>query len=384
MEGLLLVEAFRRSTPVSKLFKESHINSLTLSNRFVRSATWEGMATDDGAVTSRLIDLMVDLAKGGVGLIISGHAYVAKEGQAGPWQLGAYKDDLLPGLSEMAKAVHDNGGKIMLQLAHAGYHASSKLTGELPVSPSAVDGIYKYPGEALTIQGIQKIVSFFAEAATRAKTAGFDGVQIHAAHGYLLSQFLSPVYNHRTDEYGGRIQNRVKVLLDVLQAIRKSVGPDFPVLIKLNCQDFYDNGLVLSDALTAGEMLAEKGIDAIELSGGLLIGKKLSPSRAGIHSPEKEAYFKNEAKTFKKMVNVPLILVGGNRSIEVAEQIISEGTADYISMCRPLIREPGLINRWKSGDLAKSGCLSDNKCFGPAMSGKGVSCVMLDQDSEGS
>jgi 2,4-dienoyl-CoA reductase-like NADH-dependent reductase (Old Yellow Enzyme family) len=381
MQVLMQAETFKGSKAVSILFEKSSINTLTLSNRFVRSATWEGMAAEDGAVTPRLIDLMTDLATGGVGLIISSHAYVAKKGQASPWQLGVYKDGLISGLCEMTKAVHDNGGKMILQLAHAGYHASSKLTGELPVSPSAVEGMAKFPSEALTTQEIQQIVTTFADAAARAKTAGFDGVQIHAAHGYLLSQFLSPVYNHRTDEYGGSVQNRARVILDVLRAIRQSTGPDFPVLIKLNCQDFYDNGLIFSDALRVGEMLVEEGIDAIELSGGLLIGKKLSPFRMGIHSSEKEAYFRDEAKAFKAAVNAPLILVGGNRSFKVAEQIISEGNADYISMSRPLIREPGLVNRWKSGDRSKAECLSDNKCFGPAMSGKGVYCVMLDKDN---
>jgi 2,4-dienoyl-CoA reductase-like NADH-dependent reductase (Old Yellow Enzyme family) len=335
------------------------------------------MATENGAMTPKLIDLMTELARGGVGLIISSHAYVATKGQAGPWQLGVYGDDLIPGLLEMTKAVHDNGGKVVLQLAHAGYHASSKITGELPVSPSAVEGIAKSPREELTIQGVQEVVSAFAQAAVRAKSANFDGVQIHAAHGYLLSQFLSPLYNHRIDEYGGSIQNRARAILDVLKAIRQLVGPDFPVLIKLNCQDFYENGLVLDDALRVGELLVDAGIDAIELSGGLFINEKLKPSRMGIHSPEKEAYFRDEAKTFKENLNVPLILVGGNRSFEVAEQMVSSGTADYISLSRPLIREPGLVNRWKSGDRSKSECLSDNKCFGPAMSGKGITCVML-------
>jgi 2,4-dienoyl-CoA reductase-like NADH-dependent reductase (Old Yellow Enzyme family) len=234
----------------------------------------------------------------------------------------------------------------------------------------------KAPREALTAEGLQAIVTAFAEAARRAKQAGFDGVQIHAAHGYLLSQFLSPIYNQRTDAYGGEIQNRSKPLMLVLKAIRESVGPDFPILIKLNCGDFFENGLVLDDALEVGKMLAKGGIDALELSGGLLTGGKMSPSRMGIHSPEKEAYFQQEARTFKAEVQVPLILVGGNRSYETAQQIVDNGIADYISLCRPLIREPGLINRWRSGNLAKSACLSDNKCFGPIMAGKGLFCVM--------
>ena len=358
------------------LFESTEINAMKLANRFVRSATWEGMATEDGAATPDLIQLMADLAKGGVGLIVSSHTYVVKQGQAGPWQLGVYADDLLPGLRKMTAAVHTQGGKIVMQLAHAGYHANGKVSGMMPVAPSAVESLAKAPRKALTEEDIQDIAQAFASAAIRAKKADFDGVQIHAAHGYLLSQFLSPIYNHRTDAYGGGIQNRSKPLMAVLKAIRKAVGNDYPVLIKMNCGDFIENGLVLEDAIQVGKMLAKGGIDAIELSGGLLTGGKMNPSRMGIHSQEKEAYFQKEARAFKTEVQVPLILVGGNRSYETAQQLVDNGIADYISLCRPFIREPGLINRWRSGDLTKSACLSDNKCFGPIMAGKGLFCVM--------
>lgn len=168
----------------------------------------------------------------------------------------------------------------------------------------------------------------------------------------------------------------------VLKAVRKAVGNDYPVLIKMNCGDFIEGGLVLEDAIQVGKMLAEGGIDAIELSGGLLTGGKMSPSRMGIHSLEKEAYFQKEARAFKTEVQVPLILVGGNRSYETAQQVVDNGIADYVSLCRPLIREPGLINRWRSGDLTKSACLSDNKCFGPIMAGKGLFCVMDRKDGD--
>ncbi len=360
---------------MADLFKETRINGMALANRFVRSATWEGMAGDDGSATPRLIDCMVALARGGVGLIISSHTYVHRNGQAGPMQLGVYSDDLLPGLTAMADAVHQNNGKIVLQLAHAGFFADARLIGHPPLAVSNIAGISKSPRTELTLEMIGQIVRAFAEAATRAKTAGFDGVQIHSAHGYLLSQFLSPAFNHRTDAYGGNIENRARALKDVLRAVRDAVGPDYPVLVKMNCRDFIDNGLTPEDSLQVGRMLAQGGINAIELSGGVLTGAKLSPSRTGIHSEEKEAYFRQEAKAMREQTGVPLILVGGNRSFRVAEEIVSEGIADYISMCRPLIREPGLINRWKSGNLAKSTCISDNQCFGPAMAGEGICCV---------
>jgi len=360
---------------MSKLFEPGEINGMKLANRFVRSATWEGMAADDGACTLKLIDLMVNLAKGDVGLIISSHAYVSPEGQAGPWQLGVYDDRLIPELEAMTTAVHESGGKIVMQLAHAGYFANAKLTGQTPMAPSNAEGFAKGPRKEMKADDIQGVVKAYGAAAKRAQTAGFDGVQIHSAHGYLLSQFLSPAFNQRQDEYGGDIRNRARALIEVLREVRQTVGKYYPVLVKLNCQDFIENGLQPEDSLQAGKMLVENGIDAIELSGGVLIGGKLSPSRMGIKSAEKEAYFQNEARAFKKNISVPLILVGGNRSFQVAEHLVNEGVTDYISLCRPLIREPDLIKRWKSGDLSKATCLSDNMCFEPARNGEGIYCL---------
>jgi 2,4-dienoyl-CoA reductase-like NADH-dependent reductase (Old Yellow Enzyme family) len=364
---------------MSKLFETTEINGMTLSNRFVRSATWEGLAAEDGACTPKLIGLMADLAKGGVGLIISSHAYVLPEGQAGPWQLGIYKDELVPGLRDMTNAVHENNGKIVIQLAHGGYYAHPKLIGKTPKAPSNAQNISKTPREEMTAEDIQNVIAAFKAGAQRAQTAGFDGIQIHSAHGYLLSQFLSPAFNQRNDEYGGDIRNRARVHLAVLKGIRQVVGDDHPVLIKMNCQDFIDNGLTLEDALQAAKMLVTKGIDAIELSGGILSSPKLSPSRVGIKTEEKEAYFQEEARAFKAELNVPLILVGGNRSFSVAERLVENGIADYISMSRPFIREPDLINRWKSGDLSKATCVSDNMCFGPGSKGEGVYCVTAER-----
>lgn len=358
-----------------KLFEETQINGMILANRFVRSATLEGLAENDGSVTPRLLDCMITLANGGVGLIISGHAYVQRAGQASFLQLGAYSDDLLPGLTAMADEVHKNNGKIVLQLAHAGVFANTKLTKVPSFAVSDIGETSKSPHSVLTLPDIKQIVQDFADGVKRAKKAGFDGVQIHAAHGYLISQFLSPAFNRRTDEYGGSIENRARILMEVLKSVRNSVGPDYPVMVKMNVADFIENGLELKDSVQAGKMLESEGIDAIELSGGVLTGGKLIPSRKGINSEAKEAYFLQEAKAFREKISVPLVLVGGNRSFKMAEKIIADGTVDYISMCRPLIREPGLINRWKSGDIAKSACISDNQCFGPALAGEGVCCV---------
>jgi 2,4-dienoyl-CoA reductase-like NADH-dependent reductase (Old Yellow Enzyme family) len=327
-----------------------------------------------------LTQTLVALAEGGVGLIITGHAYVSPEGQAGPWQLGVYKDELVDGLTSMCDAVHQVGGKVVVQLAHAGHFAAKAITGQAPHVVSAFEGLSDSPRHELTGDDIRKLVRAFADAAGRAKTAGFDGVQIHSAHGYLLSQFLSPAYNRRGDAYGGPIENRARVHLEVLEAIREVVGREYPVLIKINSEDCVENGLTVEDSIAAAKLLADAGIDAIELSGGTLISGKLSPSRLGINREDKEAYFKEAAATYKKALDLPLILVGGMRTLNVAQQNIAGGTADYISMCRPLIREPGLIKRWQSGDTAPAKCKSDNLCFGPALEGRGILCVVEENE----
>lgn len=361
---------------MSKLFEKTAIKSLELANRFVRSATWEGMAETDGSCTQELIDITAGLAKGGAGLIITGHAYVSPEGQAGPWQIGVHNDEMLPGLTNMAAAVHRSGGKVALQIAHAGCYGFVSATGIEPVGPSP--GIAeKIPFcRELTCAEISAVCVAFGRAAGRAKAAGFDAVQIHAAHGYLLSEFLSPFFNRRTDHYGGSVGNRARIVLEVLQSVRKAVGDDYPVLIKLNSEDFIEGGLSVDDMLAIAALLEKAGIDAVEMSGGTIYASAdYSTVRTGaLAKPEQEVYYRGAAARFKAAFSVPLMLVGGIRSFEVAEALVNDGNADYIALCRPLIREPGLVSRWRSGDRRKAGCLSENACLGPLMKGEGLCC----------
>jgi len=270
--------------------------------------------------------------------------------------------------------VHEHGSRVAVELSHAGILTNAKLTGQTPWVVSQVDRFGQDQGHEMTLDDIQKIIEAFVQAARRAQAAEFDAVQMHAAHGFLLNQFLSPAFNKRTDAYGGTIENRAKALVQTLQKIRAAVGNDFPIMVKLNSQDFLDEGLVLADAVQVGLMLQAEGIDAIELSGGTVVTG--DHCRKDIDAEEKEAYFREAAKVFKPKLHVPLILVGGIRSFQVAERFVEEGYADYISMSRPFIREPDLINRWASGDLRKSTCLSDNLCRGPLMEGKGIYCVV--------
>ena len=362
-------------------FSPYSINGLTLPNRSVRSAIWEGMATDQGGVTPRLVDTMVQLARHQVGMIITGHAYVHPVGQAGPWQLGAYSDDLLEGLGKMVTAVHSAGGRICLQLAHAGGHAATRLTHQPALGPTPFEG--RFGGTCLTMstEDIQAVVASMTDAARRAQSAGFDAVQIHAAHGYLLSQFLSPVTNQRQDAYGGTLQNRARIVCEVIRGVRTEVGKEYPVLIKINSDDFVAGGFQPSDMLEVAGYLTDAGIDAVELSGGTVTNPQKTHCARKVHPkrPEEEVYYRRAAQAFKVKTQIPLMLVGGIRSFETAEALISKGTADVIAFGRPLISEPGLIARWQAGQRNISACISCNRCYVPLQAGQGVSCVVANE-----
>ena len=350
---------------MNKLFEENQLAGIPLRNRFVRSATWEGVAEESGLVSARLIEMMRELAVGEVGLIISSHAYVSPEGRAGNYQLAIDRDECLPGLTELVSAVHSAGGRIAVQLAHAG------------CSSREIEEADQYAPDAADKAWIKQVAKSFAAAALRGKQAGFDAVQIHAAHGYMLSSFLSPAYNHRTDEYGGSVENRARLLLEVYENIRSVVGDDYPVFMKINSDDFIDGGMTVPDMLRTAAMLSCKGMNAIEMSGGVLSGKpELSPvRRVNPSGPEEEGYYLESARLYKQALKIPLILVGGFRSLGVCRKIVEAGDADYISISRPLIREPDLIGRWHRGETDKSGCISCNACFRPGFAGRGIYCV---------
>jgi 2,4-dienoyl-CoA reductase-like NADH-dependent reductase (Old Yellow Enzyme family) len=361
----------------SKLFETSFLGGLIVKNRFVRSATWEGLADEDGTCSGALIAIIRELAQGGVGLIISSHAFVSPEGQAGPRRLAVYDDRFTAGLMKLAEAAHAAGSKIVLQLAHAGLQADTLLTKQDAVGPSSLPSCKGAVGRAMTVDEIEQTVAAFARAAERAQVAGFDGVQLHAAHGYLLSQFSSPYFNRRTDEFGGSVEKRARLALMILQRIKATCGDRWTVLAKLNSEDFIEGGLTVGESLQIARMLEHAGIDGIEMSGGTGdAASRFSPIRPGeLRSEDREVYYREAARRFKAIVRTPLILVGGIRSYAVAEELVEDGVADYISLSRPLIREPQLIARWKSGDTARSACGSCNLCFQSAQKGHGVYCV---------
>lgn len=358
-----------------KAFEQAKLGKLTLANRFVRSATGEGMATAGGFCSRMLTACMTALAEGGVGLIITGHTAVSPEGRAGGRQLCLWHGDHLAALSDMTGSVHDAGGKIILQISHAGIFSNTAVTGEASIGPmirKKDDGTYC---REMGRRDIRNVADAFGRAANLARQAGFDGVQIHAAHGYLLSSFLSPHYNQRRDEYGGTAENRARFLLEVSLAVLQSVGSDFPVLVKMNGNDFLPGGPSADDMQKTAVFLEQAGITALELSGGTLESGKLVPARPGKIKPEEEGYYREDALYFKDKIRLPLILVGGFRSLDAAQNVLNEGLCDFIAMARPLICEPDLVARWRRGDTRPSLCISDNLCFQPVRAGKGLYCL---------
>jgi len=361
---------------VKKLFDKTKINQMELKNRFVRSATWEGLANPDGSCSEKIAHMMLELAEGQVGLIITSHAYVNKTGQAGIRQLGIYSDQLISSYIKIVEKVHREGSKIIMQIAHAGGRASSQLIKSQPFGPSSLEIKDCRTCREMTKNEIFQTISDFKNAAVRAKKVGFDGVQIHGAHGFLLSQFLSPFFNRREDKHGGSIENRARFILEILQAIRSELGKQFAILIKINSDDFIEGGFTPEEMVQVAAMLESAGIDAIELSGGTSLKiSNYSYSRVSVSdSKEDEVYYGDAAKLYKKKISVPLILVGGIRSYEVAKELIEKELVDYISLCRPLIREPDLIKRWQTGDIKKARCISCNGCFIPTRAGEGLYC----------
>ena len=358
------------------------IGNVLIKNRFVRSATYRRMAKQDGDISNELLEMYKKLAKGGVGLIITGYTYVQKSGISFPDQIGVDRDSLIPSLKKISKTIHENGDacKVFLQLAHCG--RQSFFIDEI-IAPSAVLEPFtnRIPKE-MTIEEIMETVDAFAQGSRRAMEAGFDGVQLHSAHGYLLSEFLSPHTNRRTDKYGGSTNNRIRIFEELYEKITKLVGNNFPISIKMNADDFLEGGLKLNESQKIVKILSRIGYASIEVSGGMwevLMRSKnelgwqpaMTPeSRININSKDMEAYHKTYAKEFKKLVDKPIILVGGIKSLDVVEELLTQGITDFVSFSRPLICEPDLPNKWLKGSGKNTcKCISCNECIGTALNG---------------
>lgn len=354
----------------SVLFTPVKIGRLEIPNRFVRTATHDFMAEEDGSITARQISLFKELAEGEVGLIITGHAFVSFRGKASPRQIGVYSDTLIPGLKQIPKTVHRFPSRIFLQIAHAGRQTKEKLCKNRPLAPSAVyDPVFDVHPHVMTVKEIEQTMDDFIQAARRAKESDFDGIQLQVAHGYLLSSFISPYTNQRTDAYGGDLFNRLRIVVEILRGIKRLLGREFPVIAKLNSTDFLPKGLDITESTQMAEILEKEGIDGIEVSGGMSEAGKASVWK-GPFSEEEEGYFVNNASIIKANVSVPVFALGGLRTFRVMEKIVQDGKADLISMSRPFIRDPLLVKNFRLDKKEKSMCISCNKCFNP----RGIKC----------
>lgn len=330
------------------IFDQTQIGNMKLKNRLIRAATGDRHAVN-GHITEKDFAVYEALAKGGVGTIITGFSYVAGY-PSGKGMLGIYDDSFISEYKNLTKMVHDNNANIVLQLVHCGSLIFNDISTGEPLGPSAVKNLDSNitPLE-MQKQDIVDVQDAFANAAVRAKMAGFDGIEIHGAHGFLLSQFLTPYYNRRIDEYGGTSENRARMLLETYQLIRERVGSDYPIFVKINSTDGIDNGIDLSGLLVACKQLALAGVDAIDVSGAW-------------YSLKGNSYFRKYAEKIAAGNKIPVILTGGIRNLDTINEILENTSIEYFAMSRPFIAEPDLVNLWTNGDVRESKCISCNGC----------------------
>lgn len=371
-----------------KLFSKGTIANLSLKNRLIRSATYEGGMTEDGKATPTILDLYRNLANGGAGAIITGHMTVAKEGKASEKQTCIYNDSFITEIAKIAEIVHGSSSdcRVFGQLSYAGRQIFHDNKIADCVGPSEVPSpMLKKKAKFLSVEEIKKIATLYSNAIVRVKTAGFDGAQLHGAHGYLLSSFLSPYTNRRDDEYGGSIDKRITLLKEIIEQAREHVD-DFPILIKLNSSDHVEGGIDIDSFSEVAKRVEALGFDAVEVSGGMwdclarseeelgFFPLPIPESRTRINSLEKQSYYVPAAE--KLSLDIPLIVVGGHRNVESLEEIASRGKIDFFSLGRPLISEPGLPNRWLEGiGSEKTDCVSCNSCLLEVKS-KPIKCVL--------
>lgn len=358
------------------LFESTNIKNLDIKNRTFRSALWMNMAEESGHLNENIIKTYEDLAKGGAGLIFTGYAFISDDEQPNSRMLGVSNDSFINGYKELVERVHNAGSKIALQLAYGGtqnYHPDVQNMNILTPSnvKNRVTGVT--PKEA-SKEDIRNIVKKFGDAAVRAKEAGFDSVQLHAAHGYFVSQFLTPYYNRRKDEYNGTIHDRARIIYEIIPEVRKRVGEDYPLMIKLNHDDFMDEGegLTKDESMEIFKKVDKLGIDVIEVSAvNESSGKGLAPAMTRINSIEKQSYFKEFTSKLANEVDAKVILMGGNRNIDLMEDILNSTNIEYFSIARPLLAEPDLIKKWQEDRNYKPRCVSCNQCPGT----QPVSCI---------
>ncbi len=331
------------------LFSPITIAGMTLKNRVVMPAMATGYANADSTVSDRLVHYLGRRARGGTGLIITEVCAVIPRGKGFPRELGAWSDEFIPGLSKIPEAVHREGGKAALQLHHAGRESFAIAAGGTPEAPSPIPSvILSQPCEEMSLERIAEVIDSFANAAARAKKAGFDAVEIHGAHGYLLTQFLSPFSNQRTDRYGGSEENRSRFVLEIIEAVRKEVGPAYPVLIRVSADEMIRDGYDLDFMKRLAPRLVAAGVNAVHVS----VGVYSTPGNLSIASMDTAPGFNLfRARAVKDVVKVPIIGVGRINSIEMADKAIADGDADLVSFGRQHLTDPDFVNKARAGDF---------------------------------
>jgi 2,4-dienoyl-CoA reductase-like NADH-dependent reductase (Old Yellow Enzyme family) len=360
------------------LFQPGRIGRLEIRNRFVRAATSETMAAENGAVTPQLIAFYERMAANQVGLIITGHLYVHPRGQYAPRQTGIYDDSLVPGLSELAHSVKQHGARIFAQVAHAG--SQSRVPEVEPLAPSPVpNALTGRMVDPASEDEIAEVVEAFAAGARRAYEAGFDGVHIHGANGYLISEFASPLANRRGDRWGGGPRERDEFALAVAGAVRRAVPKGFPVTMKIGFADAPEGGLEVQESLVRAERVLGLGIDGIEVSIGVMeaptdsanayvaVDRRRAAQDWLLHrllsNPRPEAYFRPWAHQLRETVDTTILLAGGMRTAETMSDVVASGDADFVAMARPFIREPDIVGQIAAGRRGMVDCTSCNLCL---------------------
>jgi NADPH2 dehydrogenase len=317
----------------ANLLKALDTKKISLKNRLIMPPMATSKAEPDGKVSKDVLDYYNEKSQGGyISLIIIEHSFISREGKASNNQLSISEDSVVESLKDLARIIQNNGSKAVMQLNHAGSAATKEVTGMEPVGPSAVPNPRRgtVPND-LAREDIKALVNSFKEAARRTKEAGFDGVEIHSAHGYLLNQFYSPLSNKRTDEYGGDIYGRIRVHLEVIKAVREVVGEDYPILLRLGACDYMEGGSTVEDAVNAVKEFEKAGIDIIDISGGF--------NGYMIPGNTEQGYFYSVTEAIKKAVSIPVILTGGITEADAAERLLTEEKADLIGVGRAIYKD---------------------------------------------
>lgn len=372
---------------IQELFAPFERGKISSRNRFVRAATWFGNCShESGELTYAALSHAAQAAAGGAGIVISEFAYTSREGRAATRQWGIDTDRAVGEVRDLAEAVHKRGASLVVQICHAGGALHSSFAQTRGFSPSgAAMPESDVASDAMTKEDIKRIYEEFAASALRAKEGGADGVEIHGAHGFLVTQFLSPLFNRRSDEYGGSAENRARFVRELCAAVRDAVGKDFQLWIKISAEEGTEGGYGWDVGKAASLAAIESGADVVEISSGTSYSSALhAPSMVGVSSGESEAPYAVYSRELRLLApdDVVIALTGGLRSLPVMARLIDEGATDLLSLSRPFIAEPDLINRWVEDDARPSACVSCNACL--RVSGNSVvSCPVMRDREEG-